>query len=104
MVSLMVSCNYPHLYWSGSGTASQEIAISGSCQQALLDTSNSDRVRWLHIGWNLRWGSLWMVFPSISALFFVPVFPLDRSNYGLKFLRSVGSPIPQLRAVPKLWI
>jgi hypothetical protein len=29
------------LYWSGSGKASQEIAISGSYQQALLGISNS---------------------------------------------------------------
>jgi hypothetical protein len=25
-------------------------------------------------------GSLWMAFPSVSALLFVLVFPLDRSN------------------------
>jgi hypothetical protein len=37
-----------------------------------------------------------MAFPSVSAPFFVPVFPLDRNSYGLKFLRWVGSPIPLL--------
>jgi hypothetical protein len=37
-----------------------------------------------------------MVFPSVSAPLFVLAFPLDRSNSGLKFLRWVGGPIPQL--------
>jgi hypothetical protein len=37
--------------------------------------------------WNRfpRWGSLWMAFLSVSASLFVPAFPLDRSNSGLKF-------------------
>ena len=56
------------------------------------------------MGWIPRWGSLWMAFPSVSAPLFVPVFPLDRSNSGLKFLRWVGGPIPQLGAMPNLWI
>jgi hypothetical protein len=37
----MVDCEHPHLYWSGFAKASQETAISGSCQQALLGISNS---------------------------------------------------------------
>ena len=45
-----------------------------------------------------------MVFPSVSAQHFVPVFPLERSNSGLKFWRCVGGPIPQLGALPNLWI
>ena len=56
------------------------------------------------MGWIPRWGSLWMAFPSVSAPLFVPVFPLDRSNSGLKFWRWVGGPIPQLGAMPNLWI
>jgi hypothetical protein len=35
VLSPMVGCKYPPLYLSGSGRASQETAISGSCQQAL---------------------------------------------------------------------
>jgi hypothetical protein len=36
-----------------------------------------------------------MAFPSVSAPFFVPIFPLDRSNSGLEFLRRVdGSQDP----------
>jgi hypothetical protein len=46
----------------------------------------------LHMGWIPRWGSLWVAFPSISAPLFVPVFPLDRRNSGLKFFRCVGDP------------
>ncbi|EDL41692.1 mCG148474 [Mus musculus] len=92
--SLMVGCEHPHLYWSGAGRTSQGTAITGSCQQALLGISNSVWVWCLHVGWIPRWGSLWMAFPSVSALFFVPAFPLDRYNSGLKFLRWVGGPIP----------
>jgi hypothetical protein len=46
----------------------------------------------VHNGWILRWGRLWMAFPSIFAPHFVPVFPLDRSNSGIKFLRWVSAP------------
>ena len=40
-LSPMLGCVHPHLYWSGSGRASQDTAIPGSCQQALLCISNS---------------------------------------------------------------
>jgi hypothetical protein len=36
VLSLMVGCKHPHLYWSGL----LETAIPGSCQQALLGISN----------------------------------------------------------------
>jgi hypothetical protein len=39
----MVGCEHLPLYLSGSGKASQETAISGSCQQALLGICNSAR-------------------------------------------------------------
>jgi hypothetical protein len=48
---------------SGSGRVPQETAVSGSCQQALLGICNSVWVWCLHMGWILRWGSLWIVFP-----------------------------------------
>jgi hypothetical protein len=51
-----------------------------------------------------KWEGLWMAFPSVSALLFVPAFPSDRSNSGLSILRWVGGLIPQLGAVPNLWI
>jgi hypothetical protein len=68
-LSAMVGCKHPTLYLSGSGRASQETAISGSCQQALVGIQNSIWVWWLYVGWIPRWGSLWMVFPSISTHF-----------------------------------
>jgi hypothetical protein len=82
VLSPMVGCEHPHLYWSGSGRASQETAVSLSCQQALLGISNSVWVWCLHVGWIPRWGSLWKAFPSVSVPLFVPVFTLDRSNSG----------------------
>ena len=44
--------------------------------------------------------------PLLQSLihFSVPVFPLDRNNSGLKFLRWVGGPTPQMRAVLMNWV
>ena len=50
----------------------------------------------LHVGWIPRLGRLWVAFHSVSAPLFVPVFPLAQNNSGLKILRWVGGPIPQL--------
>jgi hypothetical protein len=36
VLCLMDDCEHPLLYLSGTGRASQETAISGSCQQALV--------------------------------------------------------------------
>ena len=41
MLSLVVGCEHPHLYWSGSCKATQGTAIPVSYQQVLLDISNS---------------------------------------------------------------
>ena len=46
VLSPMVGCKLPHLYWSESGVASQETAI----QQALLGISNSVWVWCLQMG------------------------------------------------------
>ena len=35
----------------------------------------------------LKWGSLWIAFPSVSALLLVSVSPLDMNNSGLKILK-----------------
>ena len=40
----MVDCKHPLLYLSGTGRTSQETAISGSCQKALVGTHNSVQV------------------------------------------------------------
>jgi hypothetical protein len=71
----MVSYEHLLLYLTGTGRDSQETAISGSCQKALVGIHNSVWVWWLYMGWILRWGSLWMVLPSVSAPHFVFVTP-----------------------------
>jgi hypothetical protein len=65
MLTPMVGCEHPPLYLSGSDSASQEKAISGSYQQALLGIHNRVWVWWLFMGWIPRWSSLWMVIPSV---------------------------------------
>jgi hypothetical protein len=68
-------CEHPLLYLLDTGIASQDIAISGSCQQNFAGICNSVWVWWLFMGWNPRWGSLWMVIHSISAPNFASVTP-----------------------------
>ena len=104
MLSPIVGCEHPHLYWPGSGKTSQGTAISGLCQQARLGIINIVWVWCLQIGWAPRWGSLWIAFPSDSTPLFVHVFPFDRRNSELLFLRWVGSLIPYPGAVPIHWI
>ena len=73
-LSPMIGCKHPPLYLSGSGKDSQETAISGSCQHALLGIHNSVWVWCLYMGWIPMWGCLWMVYASISALYFISIF------------------------------
>jgi hypothetical protein len=89
----MDGCEHPLLYLSGTGRASQETAISGSCQQAFVGIHNSVWFWWLFMGWIPGWGSLWMVIPSVSASYFVFVTP------------SMGILFPLLRRieVSTLW-
>jgi hypothetical protein len=74
-LSPMVGCDYPPLYLSGSGRASQKTDISGFLQQALPGIHNSVQVWWQYVGWIPRWGSLWIAFPSVSATHFLSIFP-----------------------------
>jgi hypothetical protein len=67
VLSPVVGCEHPRLYWSGSVRASQKTAVSGSCQQALLGISNTVCVWCLHVGWIPRLGNLWKAFSSVSA-------------------------------------
>jgi hypothetical protein len=46
----MDGCKHPFLYLSGTDRASQDTAISGSCQQALIGIHNSVWVWWLFYG------------------------------------------------------
>jgi hypothetical protein len=57
------------------GRASQETAILGSYQQALLGIHNSAWDWCLYMGWIPRWESLWMAFPSVSVLHCGSIFP-----------------------------
>jgi hypothetical protein len=86
-------CEHPLLYLPGTGIASQEIAISGSCQENLVGICNSVWVWWLIVGWIFRWDSLWMVLPSVSAPNFVSVTP----SMGILF------PILRRNEVSTLW-
>jgi hypothetical protein len=82
VLSPMVGWEHSPLYLSGTVGASQETAISGCCKQALFGIYNSVWVLWLYMGWIPRWGSLWMVFASVSAPYFVSVFSLDSEILG----------------------
>ena len=64
MLSPMVGFKDLPQYLSGTGRASQEAAISVSCQQTLVRIHNSVWVWWLYMEWIPRWDSLWMAFPS----------------------------------------
>jgi hypothetical protein len=86
-------CEHPLLYLPGTGIASQERAMSGSCEQNLAGICNSVWVWWLYMGWIPGWGSLWMVLPSISASNFVSVTP----SMGILF------PILRRNKVSTLW-
>ena len=44
-------CEHPLLYLPDTGIASQETAMSGSCQQNLVNICNSVWVWWLLMGW-----------------------------------------------------
>jgi hypothetical protein len=91
VLSPKVGCKHPPQYLSGSVRASQETAISGSYQQVLVGIHNSVWVWWLYMGWILRWDSLWMAFPSVSALHFVTapmgiLFPLLKEDQSIHTL------------------
>jgi hypothetical protein len=74
---------HPFLYLSGTGRTSQEKAISGSYQQNLVGICHSVWVWLLFVGWIPKWGSLWMVIPSVSASNFVSVVPSMRILFPL---------------------
>ena len=91
VLSSMDGCEHPLLYLWGSGRASPETAISGSCQQNLVGIHYSVWVWWLYMGWIPRWGSVWMVILSVSAPNFVSETP------------SMGILFPLLRRILRFW-
>ena len=86
-------CEHSLLYLPGTDIASQETAISGSCQQNLAGICNSVRIWCLIMVWIPGWGSLCMVLPSVSAPNFVSVIP----SMGILF------PIRRRNKVSTLW-
>jgi hypothetical protein len=76
LLSSMVGCEHPSLYLSGSGRASYETAISGSCQHALLGMHKSVWV-WFSCGSLNNWSRAlsdsvacrWIPFPYLDCLF-----------------------------------
>jgi hypothetical protein len=50
----------------------------------IITVNDFSSVCYLKMGWIPRWGGLCMVFPLVSVLFSVSVFPLDRNISGLK--------------------
>ena len=91
VISPMDDCEHPLVYLPSTGRASQETAISGSCQQNLVGICISVWVWWLFMGWIPRWGSFWMVMPSVSAPNFVSVTP------------SMGIFFPLVRRILRFW-
>jgi hypothetical protein len=94
VLSPMVGCRHPHPYWSVSRWVFQR-----QLYQAPVTNSSWHKQYYLGLvsacGMDPQVNSLWMVFSSVSASLFVPVFPLDRNSSGLNFWWSVSGPIPQ---------
>ena len=88
---LIDDCEHPLLYLPGTGIASQETAISGSCQQNLAGICNNVCIWWLIMRWIPGWGSLWMVHPFVLAPNFVYVTP------------SMSILFPLLRRILSFW-
>ena len=89
----IADCEHLLLCLPGTGIASQETAISGSCQQNLAGICNSVCIWWLIMGWIPRGSSLWMVHPFVLAPNFVSVTP----SMGILF------PILRRNKVSTLW-
>ena len=87
----MDDCEHPLLYLPGTGIAPQKTALSGYSKQALVGICHSVWVWWLFIGWIPKWGSLWMVVPSVFAPSFVSVTP------------SMGILFPLVRRILSFW-
>jgi hypothetical protein len=103
----MVDCEYWHLSQSDAGRASQRTAMLGYCPQACFGISNSACIWCLRTSWITLWSSLWMTFPYLCFIIFVPQFPLDRNSSALKskfylqkLLLSIPSQINRTREFP----
>ena len=75
-LSPVITFEHPQLYLSGSGRAYQESVISDFCKEVLIGIHNIVGVWWLYMGCIPRWERHWMAFPSVSAPYFISIFPL----------------------------
>jgi hypothetical protein len=71
----IADCEHPLLCLLDPGIASQETALSGSFQQNLASVCNGVSIWKLIMGWIPGYGSLYMVYPFVSAPNFVSVTP-----------------------------
>ena len=75
MLSPMVGCELPPLYLSGSGRTSQETNYQAPVRKHFRASAIASRFGDCIWDGSPRWGSLWVAFPSVSALHFVSIFP-----------------------------
>jgi hypothetical protein len=68
VLSPMVGYKHLPLYFSGSGRASQETALSGSCQEGLLDICNSVWI-WCVCIWDVSPGGAVSGWPFLQSWF-----------------------------------
>jgi hypothetical protein len=93
VLSPMVGCMHPHLYLSGSGRASQETAVSGSCQHAFLGIHNSVCLVTVYgmdhqVGQSLDSLSFSLCTTLCSCIFF------RQEQFWVKFFEMGGCPHP----------
>jgi hypothetical protein len=114
ILSPMVGCKHPPLYLSSSGRASQETAISDSCQQAFPSIQKSIWIWQLYMGSIPRWGSLWIAFSSVSALHSVTIVPpvtvltpiqrsTEASTLSSSFFLSFIWSVDCILSIPNFW-
>jgi len=100
VLSSMVVWKQVPVYLSGYGRATEEKAISGSYQHALLGIHNIVWVWWQYMGWLTEWGHLQMIFASVSAPHFFSVFPPVNILFSLLWRHSIHSLFFQLLELP----
>ena len=99
----MVGCQHSPLYLLGSGGASQETAVTGSCQQALLASA-------VVSGLVTVYGMDPQVAQSLDGFSFnlcftlCPCISFRQEPFWVKNLEMSGYPIFQLGPLPNLWI
>jgi hypothetical protein len=90
-IDLMVSSECRHVYWSGTGRNSQGTAISGSCQQVLLDISNSVGFRVCR--WDEFLGGAVFQWPFLqSVCHLCPCLSFEQQHFWVNIFEMPGRP------------